>query len=228
MTQVAAGSSITHFAAVLSFAGADRTLAVELACALELKGIRVFYQGALHASQWTEEFHKPLSEIFERCANYYLMLVSEQYVTNEWTAHRRAELHARTLALGADYVLPIRIDDSELPGLPDGVELLTMDAPNRANIVALVVDKILGENESRLKAQGRKVFNELWDRSVAGARVACCGCDSLWRGPDNFHFCIHCQLTYCYKCVGNLPKVSESEPCADKYRWRCKCGGRVW
>jgi hypothetical protein len=228
MTQVEAGSSITHFDAVFSFADADRTLAVEIACVLELEGISVFYDGVLHPSRWAEEIHKPLSEIFERRANYYLMLVSEQYVTNEWTAHRRADVHARALALGAEYVVPIRIDDSELSGLPEGVEPLTPDAPNRANIVARAVDKILGENEARLKAQGTKVFNELEGRSRAGTRVACCRCESLWRGPDNFHFCIHCQLIYCYKCVGKLTKVSESEPCAKEYMWRCTCGGRVW
>ena len=100
----------------LSFAGEDREPALDMATRLHAVGIRVFFDR--FEELWGQDLTLKLQEVYGREARYCVVLVSKDYLLKPWTNHERRILVARTLSEARTFLLPIRIDDSELPGLP--------------------------------------------------------------------------------------------------------------
>jgi len=75
------------------------------------------------------------------------MFVSQEYADRMWTNHERRSAQARALEdRGADYILPIRVDDTDLDGLPPTVGYLSLNDLSVAQIADLLIQK-LRENQ---------------------------------------------------------------------------------
>jgi hypothetical protein len=213
------------FDVALSFAGEDRGVAEDLANSLTAKGIKTFYDEFFKADLWGKDLYAYLAEIYGKRAQYCVILVSEHYIEKKWTAHERKNAQARAFAQDSEYILPIRIDKSELPGFPDTIGYLSIEENEISDIADLIVQKIHGESESSLQRLAEIVEAKFWEKRLNGMRFNCSVCGSgPWGGVDNIHYCLHCQAVYCISCVNDLTKVSA----AVKYKWKCKCGGRVY
>jgi hypothetical protein len=211
------------FDVALSFAGEDRKLAEEMANLLASKGIRVFYDGFMKSEIWGKDLYEYLADVYEKRANFCVMFVSEHYRRNKWTIHERRNAQARALTQGPEYILPIRVDDTKLPGLPDTIAYLDIRNSQLSEIVDTIVEKIHGESDESLAKRDEWVSAQLWEKSRRGHRFACSVCGEVWGNPDNFWYCLHCQSVYCYKCVESLRKIPEKT----KFNKICVCGGRV-
>jgi beta-lactamase class A len=102
----------------LSFAGEDRSFAGQVAAALRARGISVFYDRYEQADLWGKNLYDHLSKVYSELARYCLMFVSHHYATKSWTTHERRAAQERAFRENREYILPIRLDDSETPGLP--------------------------------------------------------------------------------------------------------------
>jgi hypothetical protein len=100
----------------LSFAGEDRKYARRLKELLERRGARVFYDEAEKHKLWGKDLFVRLDEIYQHEAHYCVMFTSQTYVQKAWTNHERQSAQARSLQQ-QDYILPIRLDDTDIPGL---------------------------------------------------------------------------------------------------------------
>lgn len=100
----------------LSFAGEDRNYAKRLRGLLERRGARVFYDDAEKHKLWGKDLFVRLDEIYRHEAHYCVMFASQAYVQKAWTNHERQSAQARSLQQ-QDYILPIRLDDTDIPGL---------------------------------------------------------------------------------------------------------------
>jgi len=49
------------------------------------------------------------------------MFVSAAYAEKVWPTHERRSVQARALSEKSEYILPVRFDDTEIPGLPNTV-----------------------------------------------------------------------------------------------------------
>ena len=212
-----------HFDVALSFAGENREVAEELARLLEGQGIRVFYDGYFKAEMWGKDLYEYLADVYEKRADYCLILVSKEYASKKWTAHERKNAQARAITQGSEYILPVRLDDTLLPGLPDTIAYIDLRELGTTEVAEILTEKIRGESESSLQRRAKAVESQFLKRAAKGLRFGCSLCDSTWRGPDNIHYCLHCQSVYCISCVHRLSIV----PSVKKYRWRCRYGGRV-
>jgi hypothetical protein len=217
-------TSNLSFDVALSFAGDDRALAEQLANGLAEKGLRVFYDRFFKAELWEKDLYEYLADMYEKRSEYCVMLVSKNYLEKKWTTHERKNAQARALVQGSEYILPIRLDETELPGLPGTIAYLDIKDNQPMEIVDALLEKIHSDSESSLEIRARWVEAEFWERFKASMRFGCCVCGTTWAGPDNIHFCLHCKFVYCYTCVHDLARVSE----VTKYRWKCRCGGRVF
>ena len=101
----------------LSFSGRDREYAERLAHQLRLNGIAVFYDRAEQADLWGRNLQIHLPELYRLRARYCIVLVSANYVTSRWTRIELEAALAREFERGDTYVLPIRLDDTELSEL---------------------------------------------------------------------------------------------------------------
>jgi len=102
----------------LSFAGEDRDYADEIASKLRGKGVRVFYDSYEQADLWGKDLFVHLHDVYSRKSLFCMILVSEAYLSKMWTVHERRAAQERALnERDNEYILPVRIDESELPGL---------------------------------------------------------------------------------------------------------------
>jgi hypothetical protein len=108
----------------LSFAGEDREYVEKVAEALKEKGVRTFYDRYEQASLWGNDLYGALDEVYRIKAHLCLMFISKHYVSKVWTSHERKSAQARALTEESEYILPIRFDESEVPGLRPTVSYL--------------------------------------------------------------------------------------------------------
>ena len=106
----------------LSFAGEDRSSAEALAVCLKSRGIKVFYDMYEQANLWGKDLYVHLHEVYRQRARFCVLFASSHYVRKVWTSHERQAAQARAFReKGSEYILPIRLDDSEIPGLPETI-----------------------------------------------------------------------------------------------------------
>lgn len=126
----------------LSFAGEDRKLADQLATLLKDRGVRVFYDSWEQAELWGKNLFDHLFAIYSEQARYCIILVSKAYSDKMWTVHERRAAQQRVLEnRDVEYLLPVRIDDTRLPGLPNTVAYLDVEI-GMPQIAGLFVKKL--------------------------------------------------------------------------------------
>src|ERR1039457_3764719 len=107
---------------VLSFAGAQRGYAEQVAVALKARGVRCFYDADEQIDLWGKYLAEELPAIYGERAAAVVVFISAEYAARDWTRLERRAALARTVQERREYVLPARFDDTQLPGLlPDMV-----------------------------------------------------------------------------------------------------------
>ena len=101
----------------ISFAGEQREQARLIAGCLRRRRVNVFFDEYEQANLWGEDLYEHLSRVYQKQARYCLMLVSRAYADRVWTSHKRKSAQARALNEKRGYILPVRFDEIEVPGL---------------------------------------------------------------------------------------------------------------
>ena len=103
----------------ISFAGEDRRVAKQLASILSKKyKVLVFYDDYEQAKLLGKNLAPYLIEIYKDRSSYCIVLVSAAYKQKRWTSHEWKAAQARAFEdPDSDYILPVKLDDTELPGL---------------------------------------------------------------------------------------------------------------
>ena len=60
----------------------------------------------------------------------------------DWPQHERRAALSRAIKAGGDYVLPVRFDDTEVPGLPDTVQYVKAEDYDPVALATLISKKI--------------------------------------------------------------------------------------
>jgi hypothetical protein len=115
---------VTKYDICLSFAGEDRDYVDEVARHLKDLGVKVFYDNDAQVDLWGKNLTEYLDEIYRNQSRYCLMFVSKHYAAKMWTKHERQSAFDRAMTQDQEYVLPVRFDDTVLPGLRTGVGYL--------------------------------------------------------------------------------------------------------
>ena len=131
-----------QYQVALSFAGEKRCYVERVAKALRSRGIAVFYddfeEGRLWGKDLIEEFHK----VFEREAALAVMFISKEYVEKAWPRHERRSILSRAAQEKSEYVLPVRFDDTPVPGLPNSIKYERADDHAPEELAAMVSEKL--------------------------------------------------------------------------------------
>ena len=107
-----------QFDVALSFAGTQREQAEALAKIVRAAGYEVFYDYFYEEHLWGKDLYVFFDEIYRKKARFCVMFVSQEYRDRMWTTHERQSAQARALEeKGAEYILPIEVEQIELPGL---------------------------------------------------------------------------------------------------------------
>ena len=130
------------FDVALSFAGEDRAYAKALADVLILRGLKVFYDEYEKATLWGKDLYVYLSDIYQNRAMYCVIFVSQHYSDKMWTNHERKAAQARALMESKEYILPVRLDNSEVPGILETTGYLMWSNETPETIAGAIVLKL--------------------------------------------------------------------------------------
>ena len=78
----------------------------------------MFYDGFEQAGLWGKDGTEVFHGVYAERATYVVMFISEAYATKAWTRHERRSALSRMLKEENEYILPVRFDDTPIPGLP--------------------------------------------------------------------------------------------------------------
>ncbi|MFL5625620.1 MAG: tetratricopeptide repeat protein [Ktedonobacteraceae bacterium] len=137
-----------EYEVALSFAGEDRPYASQLANILRRRGVRFFFDEYEKHTLWGKNLYTHLSEVYQSQARYCVVFISKHYAMKLWTNHEREAAQARAFLENEEYILPIRLDETQLPGIPSTISYLSWP-PETAKTIADVIVKKLGKVSSR-------------------------------------------------------------------------------
>ena len=126
----------------LSFAGEERAYVEKVAAALRRRGLRPFYDDYEKPTLWGKDLYEHLDWVYRNAARYCALFASEAYANKVWTTHERRSAQARALQSSQEYVLPVRFDDTEIPGLRPTVGYVDARALPPAKLAKLIAEKL--------------------------------------------------------------------------------------
>ncbi len=152
----------------LSFAGENRPYVERVASTLRDRGVRVFYDRYEPATLWGKDLFTHLSDVYRKQARYTVIFISEQYAAKVWTNHERRSAQARALTESHEYILPVRFDDTELPGLLPTIAYIDANTTPPLALAYLIMEKLrLAENSDTTTPSGRPGADDALWRSLA-------------------------------------------------------------
>lgn len=161
LTRVRHMADTYEYDVALSFAGEDRDYVAEIAEALDARGVRVFYDDYEKVVLWGKDLYTHLDGVYRIASRYAILFVSESYASKVWTNHERESAQARALEENSEYVLPIRLDDTEIPGLRPTIGYLRADEHSPDEIAEMVREKL---GPRRAKPYFPSSPDRLWDQ----------------------------------------------------------------
>ena len=72
------------------------------------------------------------------------MFLSEHYAQKMWTNHELKSAHARAFQENEEYILPVRLDDTKIPGILPTVGYLDLDSMTIERVYQALVEKLSG------------------------------------------------------------------------------------
>jgi hypothetical protein len=127
---------------VLSFAGEQRWYVEQVAQVLVAAGVRIFYDDYEVANIWGKNLVEHFAEVYGGTARYCVMFISADYVAKIWPSHERRSAFDAAIARRTEYVLPIRFDDTPVPGLLHSIHYVEASKYNSSQLAHLLLQKL--------------------------------------------------------------------------------------
>lgn len=157
----------------ISFAGEDRVHAEALAEALRRYGISVFYDKYEKDILWGKDLYIHLSDLYQNKARYCVMFFSQYYVAKTWTKHELKAAQARALKEQQEYILPIRLDETEIPGILPTTSYLPWEQETVESIAQAILKKLGTTSRKSVKGWLRESEEYREKGLYAKALIAC-------------------------------------------------------
>ena len=126
----------------LSFAGEQRSFVEQVAEDLTSRGIRPFYDDYEKGTLWGKDLYAHLTEIYQHLCRYCVIFISKEYAAKVWPNRERQSAQARALREKQEYILPVRFDDTPLPGLLETVGYIDLAGVSPNRLGDLIEEKI--------------------------------------------------------------------------------------
>lgn len=130
------------FDIAVSFAGEDREIVQPYCNLLSSSGLRVFYDRYEQVGLWGANLYDKLDEVYRTKAQFCVIFISTYYATKVWTNHERKSAQARALQENREYVLPVRLDDTEIPGIPATIGYIDLREISVERLAEMTIQKI--------------------------------------------------------------------------------------
>ena len=127
----------------LSFAGEDREYVEQIATKLRGLGVHVFYDQDEKVELWGKDLYEYFADVYQNSARYCVIFVSNHYKEKLWTKHERRHAQVRAFENNGEYLLPVRFDDTELPGLPKTIGYIDLREVSPLELAEMIEKKVM-------------------------------------------------------------------------------------
>ena len=133
----------------LSFAGEDREHAEKLAELLKGERVRVFYDHDEEAELWGQDLYQKFQQIYGQECRFFIPFVSANYILKRWPKHELKQAQARDFKSDIEYILPLRLDDTELPGINETTAYVDLRNKSIEEVSQLCLTKLVRNSALR-------------------------------------------------------------------------------
>ena len=126
----------------MSFAGENREYVDEVARILSETGVSVFYDRFEEVSLWGRDLAEHLHQIYSKDSHFVVMFASRHYAEKAWPSHERQSALSRHLKGEAGRILPVKLDDTDIPGVPSTMGYIDARAVAPERLAELVRQKL--------------------------------------------------------------------------------------
>jgi hypothetical protein len=145
---------VFEYDVALSFAGQQRRYVEEVAAALRARGLRVFYDYSLKATLSGKNLYQYLAKVYRSQARLVVLFFSADYAHNRWTRRELESAQARAFEEDDEYILPVRFDDTEIPGVLPTTGFIDLRKVTRNELVEIIETKL---EELRKRPAGSRI-----------------------------------------------------------------------
>jgi hypothetical protein len=138
---------MTHaleFDVLLSFAGTERHYARAIHDIANANGLRVFLDEEFQHEIWGKNLVEYLDQTYRERGQFVLALLSKAYREKAFTKVERRAAFDRMINESVEYLLPVKVDDSWIDGLPRATAYLDLRTAGVLGICNLLLRKIKG------------------------------------------------------------------------------------
>ena len=140
--QVPAKEPQYSYDVAISYASEDRDVVDQYVNLLLKNNIEVFYDQTEKAFLWGKDLTMDLSGIYERNAKFCVMFISKNYASKWWTERERLAIQMKAVEANSEFVLPIKLDDTEVPGFPPNTIFIDMRKSTINDVVKYTMQKL--------------------------------------------------------------------------------------
>lgn len=154
-----------NYDVAISFAGSERDIAEKLAKIIRDADFIVFYDKFYEVDLWGKDLAIKFDKVFRIESRYCVVFISDEYSKRMWPRHEiRSALSRALKERDEDYILPIRVDDTDIPGLQPTTGYLSLDDYTIEKISEILISKIQGNFHDRsFKIQSEDIY---WKEDV--------------------------------------------------------------
>jgi hypothetical protein len=154
-------SKIFEYDVALSFAGEDRDYVQKVATLLKEMDISVFYDDFEKVDLWGKDLYTYLSEIYQEKSQYTVIFISEHYAKKQWTNHERRSAQARAFSESKEYILPVRFDETQIPGVTQTIGYISLKETSPSDLAKLIAEKLNRTKFNRSNALKAEVLSSV-------------------------------------------------------------------
>lgn len=141
------------FDVAFSFASVQRDYVEKVKNELLKYDVSVFYDNDHVADLWGKNLYTYLAEIYSKKASYCVIFISKEYAERPWTIHESQFAMERVFYEYAkedmqEYILPVKFDDTILPGLPISIGYLDARRESPEKVAEYIAQKVAGRKGS--------------------------------------------------------------------------------
>ncbi|KAA5548883.1 TIR domain-containing protein [Adhaeribacter rhizoryzae] len=135
-------SNFYEFEVALSFAGEDRDFVKCVAAKLKDNGVKIFYDEYEQVNLWGKNLYEHLDQVYRVKSKFCVIFISRNYKDKLWTNHERQSAQARAFQENEEYILPFRLDNTEIPGLRPTIGYLSKENTSCEQLAIAIYKKI--------------------------------------------------------------------------------------
>jgi hypothetical protein len=143
-----------EFDVVLSFAGPERDFARAIHDIASANGLRVFLDEEFQHEIWGKNLVEYLDRTYRERGGYVVILISATYRDRAYTRVERRAAFDRMIREAGEFVLPVKVDDSWIDGLPTSTGYIDLRTHGVLGVCELLIRKIRGSTDRLIVPPG--------------------------------------------------------------------------